>query len=166
MRLSTLTLVLAVVWAASAVLSGLLAGRKARNVRRWTVLGVVLGPLSLLVHAFYPARYRGETMPCPRCGKPVATRAVACYHCQYRFPAMDVLITGLPADPESRRVVVNEVAREYGLGYAEAEKMLAELPVAGYRHIFPLEVAEYVRRLEKVGASVEVVPSAPESPGR
>ena len=160
MRASTILVALGLIWAVSAVLSGWLAARKGRSVRRWTLLGVVLGPLSLLIHAVYPARYVATGAPCPQCGKPVGARAVACHHCQYRFPAVDVLITTVPADPESRRVILNELAREYGIQYADAGRMLEQLPVAGYRHIQPTQVGEYVRRLETAGAGVSVVPSA------
>lgn len=163
MRASTLLIVCVLLWGVSAVLSGWLAARKARSVRRWCLLGVVLGPFSLVLHALYPARYVPPTVSCPHCGKPVAERAVACHHCQYRFPAVDVLITKVPDDPESRRVILNEVAREYGIPYADAGLMLGQLPVAGYRHILPDDVSEYVRRLETAGASVTVVPSAPRS---
>ena len=37
--------------------------------------------------------------------------------------------------------------------------MLERLPVAGYRHVLPDQVSEYVRRLEAVGAAVTVVPA-------
>jgi hypothetical protein len=160
-RASTLVVALVLIWAVSVALSAWLAARKARGVRRWALLGVVLGPLALLVHAFYPARYVGETAPCPRCGKPLSPRAVACHHCQYRFPAMDVLITTLPADPEALRRLLDEVAREYGITYEEARRKVGDLPVAGYRHVQPDQVGEYVRRLESAGAGVTVVPSPP-----
>jgi hypothetical protein len=158
-RLSTLLPLLVLIWAVSAVLSGWLAGRKARDVRRWVLLGAILGPLSLIIQALYPARFVPTVAPCPQCGKPIATRAVACYHCQYRFPALDVMITTVPDDPESRRAILNEVAREYGITYADAGEKLATLPFAGYRHVQPDQVDEFVRRLERVGASVTVVPS-------
>lgn len=153
-----------VIWAVSAVLSAWLAARKARGVGRWAVLWAVLGPLALVAHAFYPARYVGETAPCPRCGRPVGTRVVACHHCQYRFPAKDVLITKLPDDPGSLRTVLNEVAREYGVTYDEARRLVGTLPVAGYRHIVPDQVDEYVRRLERAGAAVAVVPTPADRP--
>jgi hypothetical protein len=157
---STLVVVLVLIWGVSACLCAWLAARKARSVRRWALVGVVLGPLSLLIHALYPARYVATGMPCPQCGEPVGVHAVGCHHCQYRFPAMDVLITAVPADPESRRVILNELAREHGIPYADAGRMLGQLPVPGYRHILPDQVDEYVRRLETAGASVTVVPSA------
>jgi hypothetical protein len=159
MRAWTVLLVLVVVWVVSAVLSGWFAARKGRGVRRWAVLGLVLGPFGLLLQAFYPARYLAPGVPCPQCGKTVSTRSVACHHCQYRFPAVDVMINQVPDDADSRRAVLNEVAREYGIPYAEAGRMLGELPVAGYRHVQPDQVAEYVRRLESAGATVTVVPS-------
>jgi len=165
MRLLTLLLVLALVWIVSAVLSGWLAARKARGIRRWVLLGLVLGPLSLVVHTFYPERYIPTNVPCPQCGKPVGSRAVACHHCQYRFPAVDVMITTVPNNPEARRVILNEVAREYGIPYGDADRMLAKLPVAGYRHVLPDQVDEFVRKLETAGASVTVVPTAT-APGR
>jgi len=154
-----LVILLSGLWGASALLSCLLAARKGRSVRVWSLLGLALGPFSLVIHAFYPARYMGRTVPCPQCGKPVGTRAVACHHCHYRFPAMDVLITELPRDPECLRALKSGVAREYGIAYADAEQMLAHLPVAGYRHLLPNEVADYARRLERLGASVQVVSS-------
>jgi hypothetical protein len=162
----SLWFVIPVVWGASALTSGLLASRKARSPRKWALLGAALGPLALVAHAFYPSRYAGRKIACPRCGKPVADRAVACHHCQYRFPAVDVLITRLPEDLDSRRFVTSEVAREYGIGYPEADRMLATLPVAGYRHVIPEEVDDYVRRLAAVGAVVEVVTSPPDLPVR
>jgi hypothetical protein len=160
MRLSTVVAALAV-WLVSAGLTGRMAARKHRGVRRWSILGLVLGPFGLLVQSMYPARYAGETMPCPQCGKPVGVRAVACHHCQYHFPAVDVMITRAPTDADSRRALLNEVAREYGIAYADAAQMLEQLPVAGFRHVLPDQVSEYVRRLEAVGAAVSVVPSAP-----
>jgi hypothetical protein len=148
-----------VVWALSALLSGWLAARKRRGVQRWVVLGVILGPLALLVQACYPARYAAQTTPCPKCGKPIGVRAVACHHCQHRLPAVDVMITRVPTDAESRRALLSEMAREYGIPYSDATRMLEQLPVAGYRHVLPDQVSEYVRRLEAVGATVTVVPA-------
>lgn len=129
----------------------------------WFLLGAVVGPLSLLIHMLYPSRYIGRNAPCPRCGKPVGTRAVACHHCHYRFPAMDVLITKLPEDAESRRVLLSAVAREYGIAYADADRKVRQLPVAAYRHINPDEVRQHAGTLEALGARVEIVSSRPES---
>lgn len=159
MELTTLVLVLVLVWIASAALSGWWASRKARSVKRWAVFGALVGPLSLLAHRFYPARYVPDSVPCPACGKPISRRAVACHHCQQRLPAMDVLITRMPDSPDARRTVLNELAREYGIPYEEAGRKAAALPVAGYRHIAPDQVDEFVRRLEKAGAGVSVVPA-------
>ena len=159
MRASMVVLALVVVWVVCAFISGRIAARKNRGVQRWVVLGLLLGPFALLIHALYPARYAGENAPCPQCGKPLAVRSVACHHCQYRFPAVDVMITRAPADAESRRALLSEVAREYGIPYADATRMLEVLPVAGYRHVLPDQVSEYVRRLEAVGATVTVVPT-------
>jgi len=159
MLVVTVVLVLIGVWVMSAFISGRLAARKGRGGRRWTMLGAVLGPFALLVHAWYPARYSPETTPCPQCGKPIGVRSVACHFCQYRFTAVDVMITRAPADAESRRTLLSEMAREYGVPYADATRMLDALPVAGYRHVMPDQVNEYVRRLEAVGATVSVVPS-------
>jgi zinc ribbon protein len=159
MRASLVVLVLIVLWVASAFVSGRIAARKNRGVRRWFVLGLVLGPFALIAQSLYPARYSPETTPCPQCGKPLAVRAVACQHCQYRFPAVDVMITRAPSDAESRRALLSEVAREYGIAYADATRLLDTLPVAGFRHVMPDQVSEYVRRLEAVGATVAVVPT-------
>lgn len=155
-----------VVWVGSAFLSGRIAARKNRSVKRWVILGLVTGPLSLVAHAMYPARYAPETQPCPGCGRPLALRAVACHHCHYHFPAVDVMITHAPADAEARRALLNEIAREYGIPYADAARMLDALPVAGYRHVMPDQVNEYVRRLEAVGATVTVVPTPADQPRR
>lgn len=160
MRTSGLVLATIAIWVVSASLSGWFAARKGRSARRWFGLGVVLGPFALLLHVLYPARYVGATVPCPKCGKPVGERAVACHHCQYRFPALDVMITKMPDDPQSRRTITNELAREYGIDYAGADRMLARLPVTGYRHIVPDQVDEFVHRLRNAGAEVSVVPSA------
>jgi len=162
----TVWLALIVVWALSVFLVGWIAARKRRGVRRWVVLGVVLGPLALLVQGFYPARYAPQTMVCPKCGKLIGVRAVACQHCQHRLPAVDVMITRVPTDAESRRSLLSEVAREYGIQYSDATRLLEQLPVAGYRHVLPDQVSEYVRRLEAVGASVTVVPSEARQAGR
>ncbi len=155
----TLALVLVAVWIASAVVSGWWASQKARSVKRWTVFGLIAGPLSLIAHRFYPSRYIPDTMACPGCGRPISRRAVACHHCQHRIPAMDVLITRMPSDPDARRTVLNELAREYGIPYDEAGRKAEALPVAGYRHIAPDQVDEFVQRLEKAGAGVSVVPA-------
>ena len=63
MRVTTLVLVLVAVWAVSAFWSGRLAARKNRGVKRSVILGLVLGPLVLLVHACYPARYKPPKPP-------------------------------------------------------------------------------------------------------
>jgi hypothetical protein len=165
MRLTVVVLVLVGVWAVSAFFSGRIAARKGRSVRPWVILGLVLGPLVFLVHACYPARYRPETVVCPQCGKPLGVRAVACHYCQYRFPSVDVMITRAPTDADSRRGLLSEMAREYGIPYADATRLLEQLPVAGYRHVLPDQVSEYVRRLEAVGATVTVVPSPAGAPG-
>jgi hypothetical protein len=86
---------------------------------------------------------------------------VACHYCQYRFPSVDVIITRAPTDAESRRGLLSEMAREYGIPYADATRLLEQLPVAGYRHVLPDQVSEYVRRLEAVGATVTVVVPTP-----
>jgi hypothetical protein len=98
-------------------------------------------------------------MPCPQCGRPIARRAVACIHCHHRLPALDVMITRMPEDPEARRLILGEVAREYGIPYEEAGRKVESLPVAGYRHIAPDQVGDFVRRLEEAGAGVAVAPS-------
>src|SRR5262249_59762876 len=92
------------------------------------------------------------------------SRRGACPYCQSRFPAVDVMITRAPNDAESRRALLSEVAREYGIPYADATRMLDALPVAGYRHVLPDQVSEYVRRLEAVGATVSVVPTPTAQP--
>ena len=102
---------------------------------------------------------------CPQCGKPLGVRAVACHYCQYRFPSVDVMITRAPTDADSRRGLLSEMAREYGIPYADATRLLEQLPVAGYRHVLPDQVSEYVRRLEAVGATVTVVPTPAAAPG-
>src|SRR5215472_14462368 len=137
MSASTLLVALVIVWVLSILLSGRIAARKGRGVRRWALLAVALGPLVLLVHAMYPARYKPETTRCPQCQRAIGVRSVACHYCQYRFPAVDVMITRAPNDAESRRALLSEVAREYGIPYADATRMLDSLPVAGYRHVLP-----------------------------
>ena len=75
------------------------------------------------------------------------------------------MITRAPTDADSRRGLLSEMAREYGIPYADATKLLEQLPVAGYRHVLPDQVSEYVRRLEAVGATVTVVPTPATAPG-
>jgi hypothetical protein len=166
MKPLTILAILVLVWGLSALVSAWLAARKARSPKRWAVLGAVLGPLSLIVHIFYPPRYVPDTVPCPRCGKPISRRAVACHHCQHRFPAVDVLITRMPEDPSARRTITDEVAREYGITYEEASRKVAALPTAGYRHIAPDQAAEFVQRLAKAGAETSVVPAVESSSTR
>ena len=132
MRVAAAIVAVAGVWGGSAYMSGRIAARKARGVKRWVILGLILGPLVFPVHACYPPRYKPETIPCPECGKPLSVRAVACHHCHYRFPAVDVMITRAPTDAESRRGLLSEIAREYGIPYSDATQMLERLPVAGY----------------------------------
>src|SRR5262245_48779059 len=165
MRVRTKGIVVIAAWGLSALISGRLAARKNRDPRRWRLLGLALGPAALVVHAFYPARYSPETTPCPQCGKPLGVRAVACHHCGYHVPAVDIMIAAAPEEAESRRTLLSEVAREYGIPYAEAARMIEHLPVAGYRHVMPDQVAEYVRRLEAVGTTVSVVPVPARSNG-
>jgi hypothetical protein len=157
---------LVLLWGVSALLSGWLAARKARSARRWALLGAVVGPLALLIHVFYPPRHVPDTVPCPRCGKPVSRRAVACHHCQHRFPAVDVLITRMPEDPSARRTITDEVAREYGITYEEASRKVASLPMAGYRHIAPDQAGDFVQRLTQAGAETSVVPAGERSASR
>lgn len=159
MQLSTILIVLVIVWAVSAFLCARIAAKKARGVNRWLLLGIILGPIGLLIQACYPARYKPEMRACPQCAKMIGVRAVACHFCQYRFPAVDVMITRAPTDADSRRSLLNEIAREYGIPYADATLKLDQLPMAGYRHVLPDQVSEYVRRLEATGATVSVVPS-------
>ena len=162
---SSTVLLLVLVWGGSAALSARLAAKKARSPQRWALLGAVLGPASLLVHRFYPSRYIPDTMPCPQCGKPISRRAVACIHCQHRLPALDVMITTMPEDPAARRLILSEIAREYGIPYEEAGRKVESLPAAGYRHIAPDQVGDFVRRLEQAGAGVAVVTSPRSTPG-
>jgi hypothetical protein len=162
----TFLLILALVWGVSVLLSAWLAARKARSPKRWALLGVLTGPLSLVIHVFYPPRYVPDAAPCPGCGKAVSRRAVACHHCQYRFPAVDVLITRMPEDPTARRTITDEVAREYGITYEEATRKVAALPVAGYRHLAPDQADDFVRRLTQVGAETSVVPAVESSGAR
>lgn len=165
MRVRTRAIVITAAWGLSALISGRLAARKNRDPQRWRLLGLALGPAALVVHALYPARYRPDTTPCPQCEKPIGVRAVACHHCSYRIPAVDIMITAAPDDAASRRTLLSEVAREYGIPYAEAARMIEQLPVAGYRHVMPDQVEEYVRRLESVGTTVTVVPAGARSNG-
>jgi len=53
------TLALAAVlglWTAQAALAGLLAWRKGRSFNVWTVAGLIVGPLAMLVALLLPAR--------------------------------------------------------------------------------------------------------------
>src|SRR5262245_27271473 len=163
MRVRTKGIAIIAAWGLSALISGRLAARKNRDPQRWRLLGLALGPAALVVHAFYPSRYKPETTPCPQCGKPIGVRAVGCHHCSYRLPAVDITITAAPDDAASRRTLLSEVAREYGIPYADAARMIEQLPVAGYRHVMPDQIEEYVRRLEAVGTTVSVVPVAASS---
>ena len=132
--------------------------KSGRLLRRWGIVGLVLGPLAPLVLACYPARYRPETMACPQCGRLLwPIRAVACHFCQYRFPSVDVMITRAPTDADSRRELVErDRAWSTESPRRTRPKLLEQLPVValGHRHVLPDQVNEYVRRLEAVGATV------------
>ena len=65
----------------------------------------------------------------------------------------------MPESPDARRTILNELAREYGIPYEEAGQKAASLPVAGYRRLAPDQADEFVKRLEKAGAGVSVVPA-------
>ena len=157
MGVSTLVLVLVAVWRCRH------SSREDRRAERAAAYAVggrrprarPAGPAG--APAIPPATGRDRGVP--QCGKPLGVRAVACQFCQYRFPAVDVMITRAPADADSRRGLLSEMAREYGIPYADAARLLEQLPVAGYRHVLPDQVSEYVRRLEAVGATVAVVPT-------
>ena len=69
MRVAAAIVAMAGVWGGSAYMSGRIAARKARGVKRWVILGLILGPFVFPVHACYPSRYKPETMECPECGK-------------------------------------------------------------------------------------------------
>ena len=85
-------------WLTCAVAAAVVASDKGRSPIIWFMLGVLLGPIGLLL-SFLPrprpeivegrARSIGLLVPCPACGKDVWAKAPACPHCGEALRAAD-----------------------------------------------------------------------------
>ena len=88
-----------VLWGLCGMAAAVLATRKGRRRTAWCLLGVLLGPVALLV-AVLPspaARARraaplsgqaGTSRPCPFCAEAIRVEAITCRYCQRDVPPL------------------------------------------------------------------------------
>ena len=80
------------VWFASAIVCWIIANNKARMAGGWFVLGLMLGPLTVVAVSVLPTLETDTSaatpkthIKCPDCRELVITEAKVCKHCQCRL---------------------------------------------------------------------------------
>lgn len=62
------------------IVSGIIAYFKKRNIWNWFVLGLILGPIALIILRFLPSMNMNRV--CPSCGKMLGKEDKKCHYCQ------------------------------------------------------------------------------------
>jgi len=95
-------LVVLFIWFIFPVLSAIVANSKGRSSFIWFIMGLLLGPFSLLVALLPPIERTGVTKKCPDCAEIVKREANVCKHCGKRFEIQKVssdVISSPPVTP-------------------------------------------------------------------
>jgi len=69
-----------VIWLACGVISSTVAQSKVHSSCLWFGIGIIFGPLGLLIALVMPGAWKGK--PCPYCKKWIHRDAVKCPECQ------------------------------------------------------------------------------------
>lgn len=101
-----------VVWIACGIAAGAVASNKGRSVGGWTFIGVLLGPVGVLLALVVApnqsametsAIASGASRQCPYCAEIVRSQAVVCKHCGRDLEPLPAPPAPKPVDPDQER---------------------------------------------------------------
>jgi len=95
-----------IIWIICGFAASKAASNRGGNGFLWFVLGLILGPLGLLL-AFTGSKYT----TCSRCQKEVTWKAAACQHCGYVFGKEPLKEPGIKACPFCAETILREATK-------------------------------------------------------
>ncbi len=136
-------------WIISGCAASYVAGQKNRSSGNWFLLGLLLGPIALLMVGLSPAApdricrsspRPGSSYPmvrpCPFCAEDIKPEAIACKHCQRDVPPMKIKSKIELAYESMQQAHEHKVSKSgakiwlsaYGFADTEIEAFLSTMP--------------------------------------